>query len=54
MVYKKAIPYLPVRDLLRQLCALMEGDPAAAHTAAVQHWLRAHGISAAEDVALVS
>ena len=51
--YGQAIPYLPVRDLLRQLCALVEGDHAAAHTAAVQHRLHACGISAAEDVALV-
>jgi tetratricopeptide (TPR) repeat protein len=53
LAYGQAIPYLPVRDLLRQLCALVEGDHAAAHTAAVQHRLHACGISAAEDVALV-
>jgi DNA-binding winged helix-turn-helix (wHTH) protein/class 3 adenylate cyclase len=53
LAYGQAIPYLPVRDLLRQLCALVEGDYAAAQTATVQRRLHACGISAAEEVALV-
>jgi predicted ATPase/DNA-binding winged helix-turn-helix (wHTH) protein len=51
--YGQITPYLPVRDLLRQLCGLVEGDEAAVHTAAVQQRLHAGGISAEEDVALV-
>ena len=39
--YGQATPYLPVRDLVRQMCALVEGDTAAVHTAAVQHRLHA-------------
>ena len=34
--YGQATPYLPVRDILRQVCGLAEGDAAAVHTAAVQ------------------
>jgi predicted ATPase len=51
--YGQIIPYLPVRDLLRQLCGLVEGDEAAVHTSAVQHRLHASDISAEEDVAMV-
>jgi class 3 adenylate cyclase len=51
--YGQATPYLPVRDLLRQLCALVEGDEAAVHTAAVQRWLHERGITAEDDVALL-
>ena len=43
--YGQATPYLPVRDLVRQVCALVEGDTAAVHTAAVQHRLHASGIT---------
>jgi DNA-binding winged helix-turn-helix (wHTH) protein/tetratricopeptide (TPR) repeat protein len=46
--YGQATPYLPVRDLLRQVCGLAEGD-----VAAVQHRLHASGIAAEEDVALL-
>ena len=46
-------PYLPVRDLLRQVCGLVEGDEPAVHTAAVQQRLHASGITAADDVALL-
>jgi tetratricopeptide (TPR) repeat protein len=53
LAYGQAISYLPVRDLLRQLCTLVEGDHAAAQMAAVQHRLLAHGICAAEDAALM-
>src|SRR5262249_13985092 len=51
--YGQATPYLPVRDLVQQMCALVESDTAAVHTAAVQHRLHACGITAADDVALV-
>ena len=34
--YGQATPYLPVRDVVRQVCGLMEGDEVAGHTAAVQ------------------
>jgi len=51
--YGQITPYLLVRDLLRQLCGLVEGDEVAVHTAAVQHQLHASGISAEEDVAMV-
>ncbi len=51
--YGQATPYLPVRGLVRQMCALVEGDTAAVHTAAVQHRLHACEITAADDVALV-
>jgi class 3 adenylate cyclase/tetratricopeptide (TPR) repeat protein len=53
LAYGQAIPYLPVRDFLRQFCALVEGDNAEARTAAVQHRLHASGISVAEDMALL-
>jgi hypothetical protein len=51
--YGQATPYLPVRDLLRQVCGLAEGDAAAVQTAAVQHRLHASGMTAEEDVALL-
>ena len=51
--YGQATPYLPVRDILRQVCGLAEGDTAAAHMAAVQHRLHASGIAAEEDMALL-
>ena len=51
--YGQATPYLPVRDILRQVCGLAEGDAAAEHMAAVQHWLHASGMTAEEDVALL-
>ncbi len=46
-------PYLPVRDLLRQVCGLAEGDATAEHTAAVQQRLHASGMTAEDDVALL-
>jgi predicted ATPase len=52
LAYGQTIPYLPVRDVLRQFCGLVEGDNAAAQTAAVQHWLHTRGISVAEERAL--
>ena len=51
--YGQATPYLPVRDILRQVCGLAEGDAAAVHMAAVQHRLHASGMTAEEDVALL-
>ena len=51
--YGQASPYLPVRDLVRQVCALAEGDEAAAHIAAVQRWLHESGVRSEEDVALM-
>jgi predicted ATPase/DNA-binding winged helix-turn-helix (wHTH) protein len=51
--YGQATPYLPVRDLLRQVCGLMEGDEVAGHTAAVQQRLHASGLTAEDDVALL-
>jgi class 3 adenylate cyclase len=51
--YGQNIPYLSVCDLLRQVCGLVEGDTAAVHTATVQQRLRAIGIIAEDDVALL-
>jgi class 3 adenylate cyclase/tetratricopeptide (TPR) repeat protein len=51
--YGQATPYLPVCDILRQVCGLAEGDAAAVQTAAVQHRLHASGMTAEEDVALL-
>jgi class 3 adenylate cyclase len=42
--YCEATPYLPVRDLVRQVYALAEGDEAAAHIAAVQRQLHESGV----------
>ena len=51
--YGQGTPYLPVREVLRQVCALVEGDEAVGPTAAVQQRLHASGIRAEEDVALL-
>ena len=51
--YGQSTPYLPVRDVVRQICGLTEGDAPAGHTAAVQRRLHASGITAADDVALL-
>ena len=51
--YGQTTPYLPVRDLLQQVCGLVEGDTAVVHTAAVQQRLRASGMTADADVALL-
>ena len=51
--YGQSTPYLPVCDLLQQVCGLVEGDTAAVHTAAVQQRLHASGITAEDDVALL-
>jgi predicted ATPase len=51
--YGQVIPYLPVRDILWQVCALGEGEEATAHAAAVQRWVQASGLTAEADVALL-
>jgi class 3 adenylate cyclase len=51
--YGQATPYLPVRDLMRQVCGLMDGDEVTEQVAAVQQRLQASGLTAAEDVALL-
>jgi class 3 adenylate cyclase/tetratricopeptide (TPR) repeat protein len=51
--YSQATPYLPVRDLLRQVCGCVEGDETSRHTVAVQQRLHASGMTAEEDVALL-
>jgi class 3 adenylate cyclase/tetratricopeptide (TPR) repeat protein len=49
----RAIPYHPVRDILRQVCAVAEGDDAEVSAAAVHRRLQDVDVVAAEDVALV-
>jgi class 3 adenylate cyclase/DNA-binding winged helix-turn-helix (wHTH) protein/tetratricopeptide (TPR) repeat protein len=51
--YGQVIPYLPVRDLLWQLCGLVEGEDATAHIAAVQRQVQESGLTAETDIALV-
>jgi class 3 adenylate cyclase/tetratricopeptide (TPR) repeat protein len=51
--YGQATPYLPVRDLVRQVCGLMDEDEVAGHVAAVQQRLHESGLTAADDVALL-
>jgi class 3 adenylate cyclase/tetratricopeptide (TPR) repeat protein len=51
--YGQNTPYLPVRDLVRQLGGLGESAAAVIQTAAVERWLHAAGITAAEDGALL-
>jgi tetratricopeptide (TPR) repeat protein len=51
--YGQGTPYLPVRDLVRQICGLAEGTEMAGHTATVQQRLHASGITAEGDVALL-
>jgi DNA-binding winged helix-turn-helix (wHTH) protein/tetratricopeptide (TPR) repeat protein len=51
--YGQVIPYLPVRDILWQICGLMEGEDATVHTAAVQRQVQASGLAAEADIALV-
>ena len=52
LAYGSATPYLPVRDLLRQLWDLPDAAPATAITATVHQRLREAGV-ASEDEALV-
>jgi predicted ATPase len=51
--YGQGTPYLPVRDLVRQICGLAEGAEVAEQTAAVQQRLHDSGITTENDVALV-
>src|SRR5262245_16661211 len=51
--YGQSTPYLPVRDLVRQICGLVEGDGLAGHTAAVRLRLHESGMTAEDDVALL-
>ena len=51
--YGQGTPYLPVRDIVRQLCGLAAGGEPAVHTAAVRQRLHESGITAADDVALM-
>ena len=52
LAYGSATPYLPVRDLLRQLWGLADAAPATAITATVRQRLRETGVTS-EDEALV-
>ena len=51
--YGQGTPYLPVRDLVRQICGLAEGAELAAHTAAVRRRLQENGMTGEDDVALL-
>ena len=51
--YGQGTPYLPVLDLLRQICGRGEGDETALHTAALQQRLHASGVTAEDDMALL-
>jgi DNA-binding winged helix-turn-helix (wHTH) protein/class 3 adenylate cyclase/tetratricopeptide (TPR) repeat protein len=53
LAYSQAAPYLPVRDIVQQVCALAAGEAQEAHTAAVRRRLAALGEVTEEDVALV-
>jgi tetratricopeptide (TPR) repeat protein len=53
LAYGQAMPYLPVRDVVQQVCTLGAGDPLEMRTAAVRRWLAALGDVAAEDEALL-
>jgi DNA-binding winged helix-turn-helix (wHTH) protein/class 3 adenylate cyclase/tetratricopeptide (TPR) repeat protein len=54
LAYGQAVPYLPVRDIVQQVCALVAGDAWETHMAAVRQRLTALGKVTEEDVALVS
>jgi DNA-binding winged helix-turn-helix (wHTH) protein/class 3 adenylate cyclase/tetratricopeptide (TPR) repeat protein len=43
LAYGQAMPYLPVRDIVQQVCTLGVGDPLETRTAAVRRWLTALG-----------
>jgi predicted ATPase len=51
--YGQTIPYLPVRDLLRQFCEMVAGDGPAAQAVATRQRLQASGITAEGDMALL-
>jgi class 3 adenylate cyclase/DNA-binding winged helix-turn-helix (wHTH) protein/tetratricopeptide (TPR) repeat protein len=50
LAYGGATPYLPVRDLLRQLWGLHDAAPATAITATVQQRLREAGVASEDEV----
>ena len=53
LAYGQTTPYLPVRDIVQQVCALAPGDPLEVRTAAVQRGLARLGSVTEEDVALL-
>jgi class 3 adenylate cyclase/DNA-binding winged helix-turn-helix (wHTH) protein/tetratricopeptide (TPR) repeat protein len=53
LAYGQAIPYLPVRDVVQQVCALADGDPLETCMATVGRRLAALGTVAEEDVAVL-
>jgi predicted ATPase len=53
LAYGQTVPYLPVRDIVQQVCALSAGDARETHTSAVRRRLAALGKVTEEDVALV-
>jgi DNA-binding winged helix-turn-helix (wHTH) protein/class 3 adenylate cyclase/tetratricopeptide (TPR) repeat protein len=50
LAYGRATPYLPVRDLLRQLWGLPDASPATSITATVQQRLREAGVASEDEV----
>ena len=53
LAYGQAMPYLLVRDIVQQVCAITPGDTMETRTAVVRRRLAALGGVAEEDVALV-
>jgi predicted ATPase len=53
LAYSQATPYLPVRDLVQQFCAIPEGSPLETHMMAVRQRLATLGTAAEEDIAVL-
>jgi tetratricopeptide (TPR) repeat protein len=53
LAYGQTTPYLPVRDMVQQVCGFVPGDPLEVHTAAVRRALARLGGVADLDVALL-
>jgi tetratricopeptide (TPR) repeat protein len=53
LTYGQMTPYLPVRDMVQQVCGLAAADPLAVRTAAVRRRLTRLGQVTEEDVALL-
>src|SRR5262249_59873513 len=53
LAYGQAIPYLPVRDVVQQVCALAAGDPLETGMATVRRRLAVLGTAVEEDVAVL-
>jgi class 3 adenylate cyclase len=53
LAYGNATPYLPVRDLLRQVCGITEADGPEAITAKVQRSVQEAGVTSAEEPLLL-